>query len=115
MTATIEKSRTSRAAISKARVPKKRTAPERTDDAFDITPERREELIAELRAFLEKAQEVERIESEKDAYLWEIPKEKRTAKERRLAIAALNASVKRGIGRRSNEAFLRELLNDRDR
>jgi len=114
METTIERNRTARTTISKAGVPKRATASKRRSSEPDITPERREELIKELRASLEKSLEEERLAKEKNGYLWEIPKEKKTPKERRLAIADLKASVKRGVYRRFAEDFLRELINDRN-
>jgi len=114
-TLTIEKTvRVARATTYKTGVSQKMTASKGTDDDFDITPEYRERLIAELRASLEKSLETERLEKAKNAALWEIPKEKMTEKDRKMAIADLNASIKRSIGRRSKENLLRILENDRD-
>jgi len=114
METTIEKNTATRTTISKTSVPKRATASKITRSESDITPERREELIRELKASLEKSLEEERLAKEKNGYLWEIPKEKKTPKERRLAIADLKASVKRGVYRRFAEDFLRELINDRN-
>jgi len=113
MEAATEKNRITCLTISKTSVRKRAATSKRTDSESDITPERREQLIKELKASLEKSLEEDRLAKEKNGYLWEIPKEKMTPKERRLAIADLKASVKRGMGRRFNQDFLRELINDR--
>jgi len=115
METTTERNIASRTAISKASVPQKTTTRKRTASKSGITPEERDRLIRELRDSLEKSLEEERLAKEKNRHLWDIPKEKMTAKERRQGIAALKASVKRGMGRRFVESFLKDLENDRDR
>jgi len=115
METAIAKNTATQTTISKTSATKKATTPKRTDSDWDITPERREQLIKELKASLEKTLEEDRLAKEKNVHLWSIPKEKRTAKERRQAIADLKASVKRGVGRRFMEDYLRDLENDRNR
>jgi len=84
-------------------------------DKLDITPEEREKRIKELKKSLKESLNEDHLAKEKYGYLWTIPEEKMTAKERKQAIAELNASVKRRVGIRSIKNLLRILENDRNR